>query len=247
MSLEPGVMEKWTQMMELWPKLFSGSMAETVSMDPEHGFSVEFMVAMRETENFPALLESLFNLMKPMMSMYEDMGMPMNFDLKLNARSHGDLQIHQYNFMYDLEKMEPQAAEQIRAMGMEKMMSELTVLDNRLLWTMGSSSLDDLIARIRKGELGKNSLHARSVYPAGGFYYYDMDMGEYFVLIAGMMPPEAELVMFDTLAENLKESPPLSGAGFRQENRIQFNNLIPAGFIRAFVRMSAPAAPDQAD
>jgi hypothetical protein len=237
MLLDQEVTGKWNEMMELWPAFFSGSVAETVRMDPEKGFSVEYMVSVQDPVKVLTALESISELMKPFMAMYANMGMPMAFDLKMNARKHGDASIHQYNFSYDLDKMDPMVAEQIRVMNMAEIKTELTVTDNRLLWTMGESSLDALIDRVQQGLPAGNNFHAHELYPKGGFYYYDMDMGQYFSYMINLMPKDAGVAMFGPVAENLKGKAPITGAGYQQENRVYMSSTIPLELIRQFVLM----------
>ncbi len=234
MKLDPAKIATWTDMVKSWSTLMSGSLAETFSMSLTEGYSVGYIGTVQDEQKLLTMLEALPEMMQPFMKMYEEMGMPMQMDLKMNVRNYKDLSIHQYDFSYDIAEMDPLMAEQFKLMKMDKMNSELTVSGNRLLWTMGGQSLDQLIDRLASGEKGGEGLHARKVYPEGGIAYYDLDMGAYMGFVSSMMPDEHMNPVFTTLAENLKNAAPLSGAVFKQENRIECLYKIPVIFLKQF-------------
>jgi|GEM_PF-2263195 len=233
MTLEPDTVANAKEMMKLWRPFLSSSMAETMCMNPETGFSMDFIASIQDKDAYLNLIKSMPETMKPFTDFYEELGMPIRFEVTMNARTYRDADIHRYGFRYELDQMDPVIAEQMKRVGMSKMDSELTVLDNRVLWTMGDASLENLIDRVRKGASGENKLHARKVHPAGGFGYYDIEVGEYMAFIASTIPEGAGEAIFNKMIEELKNTPPMTGAAFQHEHRVQFIQTLPVEILKA--------------
>lgn len=237
MFLDPEVTENWITMMELWTDFFSGSVAETIQLDPESGFSLGYIGSVTNEEAMVSSLETISELMEPIMGFYEDMGIPMKMDLQLNSREYKGTAVHQYDFSYELDNMDPQMAEQFQVLQMSQMDSELALKNNRILWTMGTQSLDKLLDRMDSGNALGTSMYAHSIYPEGALYYFDLDMSAYMDFIVSYMPDEAAFDIFNTLSEGLQDSPPLSGATFKQDNRVLMSIRLPFEFIEMIATM----------
>lgn len=232
MAMDPAKASTWTNLVSSWTALMNGSIAETFSMSAEEGYRLSYIGHIQDQDALLALLAAIPDQMAPLMKLYEGLGMPMHMDLKLNTRRYKDFAVHQYDFNYKLDKMDPNMAAQFETMKLDQMNSELTLADNKLLWTMGTPSLDELIDRVQAGKKIHPLLHARKVYPAGGILYYDIDIGAYMGFLAAMTPTDPPQKMFNAMAEALKGSTPLIGAAFKHENRMQISTTLPTDLLK---------------
>ncbi|MDF3128481.1 hypothetical protein P0Y35_04675 [Kiritimatiellaeota bacterium B1221] len=234
MPLETSHVALWKELMDFWPNLFNGSMAETFTMDPDVGISMGYLVAVKDEEKILSTLSNLPALMKPITEMYQEMGMPMELEVQLNTRSYKNHPVHQYNFHYDLDKMDPLVGEQLQAMNFSEMNSEFTIADGRWLWTMGSVSIESLVDAMDKKPENSPPLTAKKHYPSGGIGYYDIDIDTYFDYITSItVLGEAEGIISDVSAK-LKNSPPVIGAFYKQENRLQSRMMLPVNLLASF-------------
>lgn len=239
MMLQPEAVEKWKEMLDMWTVFMGGSMAETVNIDPESGMSIAYILSMADEKAFLNIMEQMPIWMEPFTRMYEDMGMPMKMEMNLNSREYKGHAVHAYDFGYELDQMDPDMAAPLEQMNMADLKSEFTVVDNRLLWAMGSFPLNQLADNMIEGKKSGKPLFARRVYPDGGFLYYDLNMGLYMKYISAFMPLEEMKEMFAAVTEKLKAAPPLTGAGFQQGNRVQWRMDLPVALLETFAHFRA--------
>ena len=111
---------------------------------------------------------------------------------------------------------------------MATMNSKWAVVNDRLLWAMGSYSLENMIDTTAENQPAGKPLQAHEAHPPNGFCYYDVNMGGYLSYIAAFMPPEAGNAKFAQAADAVKKAPPVTGAGYRAKNRMQWQLFVPA-------------------
>ena len=102
-----------------------------------------------------------------------------------------------------------------------------------MLYSM-EGGMEALMKRFQDKELAKNAapIQARSEYPAGGFYYADVDMAGYMAFAAQMLPDEpASAAIKQQMQVLFAGVPPVVSAGHKQDDRVRWSVKIPGDLI----------------
>ncbi len=210
-----------------WIELYSGTGCETVSF-AEDSFSVRYVMQIADEDRVLEVFRSMESDMAPFLKMYEGMGMPMTMEFKENVREADGVSIHQFSTRTDVSAMPPEQKEQMEAMGMNEMVFDLAVTDG-LMFYSEAGGIEALIKRVKSGGEAPQ-IAARGVYPAGGCYYLDLDVGEYmnFIGSAAGMPQLGAL---------FAGTPPITSAGFKQDGMVNWSVTVPGELIAKYGQM----------
>lgn len=216
---------------EKWTKLMNGSGAEIVDYDVDSGLSVSYLLDITDEEATLEKLKTLQTDIAPFMKLYADLGAPMDIGFKENVAEHNGIKLHQFTMGFDLEKMTKEQREQLESMKMDKMVYDLAVFDGLLVYAMGEGAIQNAIDRIKDSAVTITPLKARGVYPAGGFYYFDMDVGRYVDFVMTMMPDELDNPIMPQVVAMMQGVDPVTGAGFIDEGSLKISVTIPGDLI----------------
>ena len=220
-----------------WTKLCGGSGCETFDFDAEEGIAVNYLLEVGDAAKALELLRSMVKDIAPFMKLYEDMGMPMKVEFKENAAEHKGVKIHRLEMEISMEEMTVEQREQFDAMDLDEMDYDIAIFDGLMLFTMGDDEIKSAIDRIKDPATTIKPLAARSVYPAEGFYYCDLDVGRYIEFAAAMIADEAQSPISSQLVAMLQGVDPITSAGFRQEGRVMWSVNIPGDLIAKMGQM----------
>ena len=219
------------QCMEKWMKIYGGSGCETFDFDAEDGMSVNYLLEVADEAAALAMLKSMEKDMAPFMKLYEEMDAPMKIEFKENSSEHKGIKIHRIEMDISLEDMPAEQRQQFDAMDLSDMDYDIAIFDGLLLYTMGEDKIKTAIDRIKNPATTMVPLKARSVYPADGFYYCDIDVGRYVEFIAALMPDEASSALMPQVVAMMQGVDPITSAGFREDGRVMWSVNIPGDLI----------------
>ena len=80
------------------------------------------------------------------------------------------------------EQLPEEQRMQMAEMNLTNMLYDVAIVNGYMLYSMGETKMETLIDRIMDDAFTAPPLKARGVYPAGGFYYCDIDCGQIHVL-----------------------------------------------------------------
>ena len=93
------------------------------------------------------------------------------------------------------------------------------------------------MAKVKAGE-DVPRIASRTTYPAGGFYYLDLDMGDYMAFLAESMPDDPSVaVMKQQMATMFAGTPPITSAGFKKDGVVKCSLTIPGDLIAKYGQM----------
>ena len=163
---------------------------------------------------------------------YTDMGMPMSFEFKEKVRQYKGVSIHQFRTEISMDQMMPVQRQQMAAMNLTNMLYEVAILDGLIAYAMGNTTMESIIDSIKGSTPGPSSLAARRIFPAGGFYYGDTDIGRYLEFVSSMMPKMPGNPMpFDQIGIALQGAPPITSAGHSGGGMVQWSLNVPADLL----------------
>jgi hypothetical protein len=207
-----------------------GTVSESImnGKDAELGFSY-----LMEVTDEAAALDLIKNMQADweafgFTKLYADAGMPMTFEFLENAREYQGVKIHQLQMKMSMENMPEEQRKQFEAMNLSNMKFEIGLLDGILAYSMGDdSNMNIAIDNLKTPTATTAPLVARTDYPAGGFFYGEIDMAKYIGFISAFIP-QAEIKQ---AASMIKGAKPITAAGYRKDGRIEWNINIPGDLI----------------
>ncbi|MDZ8119477.1 hypothetical protein [Pontiella agarivorans] len=212
-----------------WVQIYAGTGCEAVSFG-EDGFSVCYVMELTDENRTLEVLRGMNADMTPFLKMYESLGMPLSMAFKENVREADGLNIHEFGFEYDLSAMPEEQRVQMEAMGVQKMAFDLAITDGMLFYAE-KGGVEKLVAAVKAGKTAPK-IKARSVYPEGGFYYLDWDMGKYMAFVAESLPADPSTAMMKQQMSTLfKGTAPVTSAGFRKDGMVNWSLTIPGDLI----------------
>ena len=213
-----------------WMNIYSGSFCETIDFGSESGFAVNYALAVKDEAAALSLFKTMQEDMGPLLKIYENMGMPMTMEFKENVRVYKGVNIHQFKVAISLEQLPEDQRMQMKGMNLTNMLFDVALLKGSLLYSKDGTKMETLIDRIMDDAFTAPPLKARGVYPAGAFYYLDIDVAKYLSLVASMMP-QVPTNPLPQIAALLQGSAPVASAGFSEEGAVMWSVHIPGSLI----------------
>jgi len=210
-----------------WIGLYNGSFSETVGFGGAAFVDVNYVLDVKDEASALSLLKGMEQDMAPFLDLYKSFGMPMSVKFLENVREHNGVKIHQ--FKVDVS-MSPEQMAAAGAMNMSNMVYDVALCDGLMLYSMGGTGIDTLIDRAKDADFKAEPLKARSVYPANGFYYCDIDVAKYMAGVSAMLPQDPNNPM-PQFAALLQGADPVTSAGFREDGMLMWSVNIPGSLI----------------
>jgi hypothetical protein len=220
-----------SETMAKWMNLYAGTGCETFDFDAEKGMNVSYLLETGDEAAVLALLRSMEKDMAPFLKLYENMGISMAFKFKENSGEYKGIKLHRLEMDMDMATLTGEMRQQMEAMKMDDMAYDIALFDGLMLYTMGEGTLQSAIDRIKDPATSFKPVVARSVYPEGGFYYFDFDIGRYVEMIAAFVPQGEQNPISPQIVAMLQGVDPLTSAGFRQDGRMMWSVNIPGDLI----------------
>jgi len=212
-----------------WMGLFNGSFSETVGFGGKNFVDVNYVLAVKDEASALSLLKSMEQDMAPFLDLYKSFGMPMSLKFLENVREHNGVKIHQFKVDVSMSP-EQLAAAGAMNMNLSNMVYDVAICDGLMLYSMGGAGIETLIDRVKDAGFQADPLKARSIYPANGFYYCDVDVAKYMAGIASILPQDPNNPM-PQLATLLQGADPVTSAGFRDDGLVMWSVNIPGSLI----------------
>jgi hypothetical protein len=127
-------------------------------------------------------------------------------------------------------------AEELSAMNLTNMVYEIAITDGSMAYAIGSGKIESILDHIKDKTFNPAPLAARNVYPAGGFYYFDLDIGKYMAFILGIIPETNDPMMqqMGTLFQGVE---PITSAGLKANGCVMWSLNIPGELITKIGQM----------
>jgi len=232
-----------TENMAKWMGLYRGSGCETFGFGAD-GMNINCLFEIGDEAAALGLLKTMQQDMAPFLKLYEDMGMPMSFEFKENAREHKGIKIHTLATRVSMEQMAAEQCAQMEFMNLTNMVYDIAITDGIMIYAMGNTKIETLIDQLKDETFKAAPLKARSVYPEKGFYYFDLDVGEYIAFIASFMPAGTPMMNPQMLAL-FQGVEPVTSAGFKADGRVMWSANVPGELIAKFGQMAMMAQMQQ--
>ncbi len=224
--------------MTKWFKVYGGTGCEQVIFGADGKMDVSFVMEVQDEAAALDMLRGMEKDMAPFFKLYESMGIPMSMLFKENVREADGVKIHEFTMNMKIETMPPETREQMEQMGLENMTYEIAIADG-LMYYSGPGGMEALMKRIKDPAVKGDPIKARSVYPSGGFYYFDLDMGDYMAFAALMMPDSPQTAtMKQQMTALFQGVDPITSAGFKADNCVMWSVNIPGELIAKYGQMA---------
>ncbi|MCK5676679.1 MAG: hypothetical protein KAH99_06650, partial [Verrucomicrobia bacterium] len=227
-----------TEKMVKWMRVCSGAACETFDFDIEDGMGVNYLLEVGDEAAALGLLKTMKDDMAPFLKLYEGMGVEMDFEFEENEREYKGIKIHQLEMEISMEGMPEDQRQQMDAMDLDEFEYDIAIFDGLMLYTMGETPIETVIDRIKDPATMVKPIAARGVYPEGGFYYFDFDVGRYMEFVASMMPGGTPNPISPQFVAMMQGADPITSAGFRQEGRVMWSINIPGDLIGKLGQMA---------
>ncbi|MDF7800878.1 hypothetical protein P4C99_15490 [Pontiellaceae bacterium B1224] len=247
LQLEDVDADALTANLKKWFELYGiGTGSEMVSFGGADGqMSIQYVTEVSDPAASLNLLKNMDKDMAPFFKMYESFGMPITTAFKENVRESDGIKVNELSMSFDFSGMAPEQRQQMELMGLSNIVYEVAV-DNNLMLYSGKGEMEALIKRVKSGASTQSPLKARAVYPKGGFYYFDLDMGDYMTLVSRMLPASPETAMMKQQMSTLFEGvDPLTSAGFKQNGCVMWSVNIPSDLLAKYGQMIMMAQMQQ--
>jgi hypothetical protein len=222
--------------MKKWTSLYSGTGCEAISFGADGNFKVRYVMEVKDEADTLAALRSMQADMVPFLQLYENLGMPMELVFAENVRSAGTIPVHQMTVKMDMQVLPEEQRVQMETMGLNEMVYELALKNDRLYYSE-PGGMEELIKLVEDGTAG-TSLEARTVYPAGGFYYFDLDLGEYMAFAASTLSDDpSAAVIKQQMTTAFQGVPPVTSAGFKEDGCMMWSVNIPGELLAKYGQM----------
>jgi hypothetical protein len=213
-----------------WFNIYSGTGCEAVTLGPDGNMKLAYIVGINDEAETLDVMRAMGADMAPFLKLYENLGMPMTMEFKENIGETNGVSIHQIAVKTDLSSMPEDQKIQMESMGMENMVYDIAIADDLLFYSElgGIAALMKRVKEPAEAEL----IQARNVYPAEGFYYFDLNMDGYMGFIAATLPDDPSVAMMKQQMGSLfKGVDPITSAGFKADGRVMWSMNIPGDLI----------------
>ncbi|MBL7077067.1 MAG: hypothetical protein ISS31_06320 [Kiritimatiellae bacterium] len=237
MALETENVQRISDYMQKCMAVCGGAVSESIFGGTGAGLNMDYVM---EVSDEKAALDMLKNMETELKStgfldLYAGMGMPMSFEYKEKVRQHKGVDIHQFRTKISMDQMPEMQRQQMEAMNLTDMKYEVAVFDGLMAYSMGDTTMESIIDKIKSTGTSPSPLVARKVFPAGGFYYGDTDIGRYLEFVTQMMPKMPGNPMpFDKIAMTLQGAPPITSAAHVSGGLVQWSTNIPGALLARF-------------
>ncbi len=230
-EIDPALADRWVQTLARWTATMGPTVCESVLAEGGQAAGFAFLADVSDEE---ALLEAFRNVSADLTSMgllrlYKSLGMPLSAGFEENVRVVDGVPVHRLKMNFSLANIPVE-----RRGAMESMMNNLSlaVCDGVLIYASDDAAVEKMIKTLKSGERAVSPLAARTVFPAGGTYYADFDVGGYVRFIASFMKEvPAASAMLDKLTAVLDGAEPIVMSGYRNSGRMTFCSQLPAGLL----------------
>lgn len=223
-----------TGYLKKWWAISGGGLCETVGSDGESGMSVGYLMDVTDEAEALSVVKSMPQDLDAFMGLYEEMGLAMTMDFKENVRGHNGTPIHQFVVNMSMTNQPPEVTAQLNAMNLTNMVYDIAIVDGMMIYAMGGTKVEAIIDRLADESFTPAPLKAYDIYPADGFYYFDLDLGEYMALSAEFSPVPG-MAQMATLFQGAE---PLTSAGFKADGRVMWSINIPSELIAKYGQMA---------
>ncbi len=234
MALEADSVKRISAYLQKCVGICGGTVSESILGGTPPGLNMDYVMEVSDEEAALDLLRNMEEDLKAtgFVELYDSMGMPISFTFKEKVRQYKGVDIHQFRTHFSLDQMSAMQRQQMEAMNFSDMMYEVAVLDGIMAYAMGDTKVESIIDRIGSGAADSAALTARQVFPAGGFYYGDTDIGRYLEFASRMMPkaPNAPMSL-DSIGMALQGAPPITSAGHVSGGLVQWSTHVPGGLL----------------
>ena len=222
--------------MKKWMGIYGGTGCQLVDFGDEDEMQVRYVMEVRDEASVLEVLKNMPADMAPFLKLYESMGVAMTMEFKENASKAGEVNVHQLMVKMDCSAMPAAQQEQMKEMGLENMVYDLAITDGMMFYS-APGEMATLIKKVKEGDAATR-LKARSVYPEGGFYYFDLDMGEYMAFAASILPdtPETSMVK-QQMSVLFAGVEPVTSAGFKQGGQVMWSLNLPGELLAKYGQM----------
>ncbi len=235
MNLEDADPDAITRMLTKCIDVYSGTGCEVVSFDSDT-IGVRYVMEISDEAKALEMLRAMDKDMQPFLKMYEGLGMPMTMAFKENVREAEGVKIHQFSTTFDVSSMPAEQKAQMEEMGVDHMVYDLAITDG-LMFYSEEGGIEALIKKVKSGA-DAPKIAARSSYPSGGFYYLDMDMGEYMAFAAKSLPDDpSSAAMKQQMGTLFVGTSPITSAGFKKDGMVNWSVTIPGDLIAKYGQM----------
>jgi len=211
-----------------------GSFSETMSFGGESGVSVGCLMDVTDEAEALAVLKSIPQDMAPLLELYEEMDMSMIFSFKENVREYKGSKIHQLAIDMAMTNQPAEVTAQLASMNMTNMVYDIAITDGVMIYAMGDEKIETIIDRLADESFEPAPLESHGVYPADGFYYFDLDMGEYMAFATSFMP----VPVMEQMGALFQEVEPITSAGFKADGNVMWSINIPGELIAKYGQMA---------
>lgn len=229
LGLQSADVAGWNQMMKTSMSFYGGSFSETIDFGGDKFMDICCIMDVKDEAAALEYYKTSIADMAPVLKLYKNLGMEMSMDFKENVREHAGVNIHQYKISLKMSE-EQMAALTSMNMDFGNMDCDIAVCDGLMLCAMGDTKVETLIDRVKNGDFTVEPLKARSVYPADGFFYCDIDVARYMSGIASIMPKDPNNPL-PQIAAMLQGSEPVTSAGFRENGMVMCSANIPGSLL----------------
>jgi hypothetical protein len=229
MDMDADSMAVWKTMMEKSRGVYGGSFSESLGFGGDNFMNISYIMDVKDEAAALEYLQDSMSEIEPMLKLYEDLGMPMTMELRQDAREHAGVKIHQFKISITMPE-EQMAALETMNMDFSNMSFDIALCDGLMLYTMGDTKIETMIDRVQDGNFEVEPLMARKVFPAGGFYYCDVDVARYVSGIASIMPQDPANPL-PQMAVLLSGAEPITAAGFSDDSMIMCSFNIPGSLM----------------
>ncbi len=202
-----------------------------------------FIYDVEDTEKALAMFRDMNSQMDSMgfLDLYSDLGMEMEFEFQENSGEHKGVSIHRMEMKMDLEGMD-ESEDIAPFMNMfTNFTYHIATLDNYLLYTMGDSSIENLIDLVQSGgDSSIGPLASRTHFGEGGSAYGDISLEGYIRMFTGIMkgmPQEEEgfgefMKTIQSVESVFQGAPPISMSLFADTLQAKLKLYLPSALMQ---------------
>ena len=240
MSLDAGSVQGLLDYMNKCIAIYGGTVCESILTEDVSGLSMDYVLDVQDEAAALSLLQSMETDLQSsgLMKLYEDAGMPMTVAFKENVREHNGVAIHQFSMTMPLDKMPEEQRAQFELMNLNAIQYNVAIFDGVMAGSMSDAGMDALIDRLKDPSMEAAPLVARSVYPAGAFYYGDFDVARYVSFALSYVPDAAqELASIKPYVAMLQGVSPITSAGYMQDGLVQWSVNVPGDLLARLMQI----------
>lgn len=247
MGIDSSVKDDWNAYMDRWFDAMGSTFCESIfsADDNPFGFAVFCDVVDEDAmlEAYRTMSDDLEAI--GLFTFYESMGMPLSMVFEENADSYSGVSIHNFKMNYDLSGMTSEETAMMKSM-LGDMTYRLAIHDGVMAASYDSSTMQSAINKLQGGVVPPSQMAARDVFPAGGIFYADLDVGAYFAFASSLVPagvPQGGAVqMMDMIGTTLEGADPIVFSAYCNSGRFKFCSQISPVLIARIAQAAQLAA-----